>query len=130
MTNEPSDRTIILHLLRGAVPERADEISGLWSQYGHAVEIAPSKKGVTMNANEKRIQFDTKTIDLFWLLGFSSWRAIEVYAPALVVATSNGLPLDQALSVDEDRRRPVAHHSRTDLRRILADGHPPAERRP
>lgn len=39
MTTEPSDRTIVLHLLRGAVPERADEISGLWRQYGHAVEI-------------------------------------------------------------------------------------------
>jgi hypothetical protein len=103
MTNEPSYRTIILHLLRGAVPERADEISGLWSQYGHVVEVAPSRKGVTMNANEKRIQFDTKTIDLFWLLGFGSWRAIEVYTPALVVATSNGLPLDQALSADEER---------------------------
>ena len=102
MTNEPSDRTIILHLLRGAVPERADEISGLWSQYGHAVEVAPSRKGVTMNANGKRIQLDTKTIDLFWLLGFSSWRAIEVYAPALVVATSSGISLDQALSVDEE----------------------------
>ena len=103
MTNEPSDRTIVLHLLRGAVPERADDISGLWRQYGHAVEVAPSSKGVTMNADAKRIQFDTKTIDLFWLLGFSSWRAIEVYAPALVVTTSSGMPLDQALSVDAER---------------------------
>lgn len=48
METEPSDRTIVLHLLRGAVPERADEISGLWSQYGHGVEVAPSTKGVTM----------------------------------------------------------------------------------
>ncbi|HBO3911239.1 phage exclusion protein Lit family protein [Pseudomonas aeruginosa] len=103
MTNELSDRTIILHLLRGAVPERADEISGLWRQYGHAVEVAPSSKGVTMNADAKRIQFDTKAIDFFWLLGFSSWRAIEVYAPALVVATSRGIPFDQALSIDEER---------------------------
>lgn len=103
MTTEPSDRTIVLHLLRGAVPERADDISGLWSQYGHAVEVAPSTKGVTMNADAARIQFDTKTIDFFWLLGFSAWRAIEVYAPALVVATSSGMPLDQALSIDEER---------------------------
>ena len=51
METEPSDRTIVLHLLRGAVPERADEISGLWSQYGHGVEVAPSTKGVTMKAD-------------------------------------------------------------------------------
>lgn len=35
-----------------------------------------------MNANRHRIRFDTKTIDLFWLLGFSAWRSIEVYSPA------------------------------------------------
>jgi hypothetical protein len=103
MTTERSDRTITLHLLRGAVPERADEISGLWSQYGHAVEVAPSAKGVTMNADACRIKFDTKTIDFFWLLGFSAWRAIEVYAPALLLATVTGTPLDQALNVDVER---------------------------
>ena len=53
MATELSDRRIVLHLLRGAVPERADEISRLWSQYGHAVEVAPSAKGVTMNADAK-----------------------------------------------------------------------------
>jgi hypothetical protein len=103
METEPSDRTIVLHLLRGAVPERADEISGLWSQYGHGVEVAPSTKGVTMKADDKRIQFDTKTIDFFWLLGFSAWRAIEVYSPALLVATWTGMPLDQALKIDAER---------------------------
>jgi len=103
MSTEPSDRTIILHLLRGAVPERGDEISGLWNQYGHAVEVAPSAKGVTMNADATRIKFDTKTIDFFWLLGFSGWRAIEVYSPALVLATVTGIPLDQALTIDAAR---------------------------
>ena len=103
METEPSDRTIVLHLLRGAVPERADEIGGLWSQYGHGVEVAPSTKGVTMKADDKRIQFDTKTIDFFWLLGFSAWRAIEVYSPALLVATWTGMPLDQALKIDAER---------------------------
>ncbi len=103
MTTEPSDRTIVLHLLRGAVPERADDISGLWSQYGHAVEVAPSTKGVTMNADGKRIQFNTKTIDFFWLLGFSAWRAIEVYSPAVVLATLRGIPLNEALDADTKR---------------------------
>lgn len=105
MPTEASDRTIILHLLRGAVPERADEISHLWSQYGHAVEVAPSTKGVTMNADAKRIKFDTKTIDFFWLLGFSACHAIEVYSPALMLATVTGVPLDQALNIDAERGR-------------------------
>lgn len=103
MIAEPSERTIILHLLRGAVPERAGDISALWSQYGHAVEVAESTRGVTMNADATRIQFDTKTIDFYWLLGFSAWRAIEAYSPALVLATATGMPLDQALNVDTKR---------------------------
>lgn len=103
MTIEPSDRTIILHPLRGAIPERADEISRLWTQYGHAVDVAPSTKGVTMNADASRIQFDTKTIDLFWLYGFNAWHAIEVYAPALDLATVTGISPDQALKIDEAR---------------------------
>jgi hypothetical protein len=65
MTSGPSDQTIVLHLLRGAVPERADEISGLWTKYAPAVEVALSTTGTTMNANRHRVRFDTKTIDLF-----------------------------------------------------------------
>ena len=103
MRTEPSDRTIILYLLRAAVPERADEISGLWRQYGHLVEVAPSAPGITMNADASRIQFDTKTIDFFWLLGFSAWRSIEVYSPALLFATMTGIPLEQALNIDDER---------------------------
>ncbi|HUW80138.1 MAG TPA: hypothetical protein VMV54_04480, partial [Acidocella sp.] len=70
MTNEPNDQTIVLHLLCGAVPERANEISGMWARYSPAVEVAPSAAGTTMNANRHRVRFDTKTVDLFWLLGF------------------------------------------------------------
>lgn len=101
MTNEPTDQTIVLHLLRGAVPERADEISGLWTKYAPAIDVSPSAVGTKMNANRHRIRFDTKTIDLFWLLGFSAWRSIEVYSPALVITMLWGLPIDQALQIDE-----------------------------
>ncbi|MCH8684458.1 phage exclusion protein Lit family protein [Pedomonas mirosovicensis] len=103
MTAEPTDRTIVLHLLRGAVPERADDLSRLWLEHGHGVEVAPSAPGSTMNATSKRIKFDTKTIHFFWLLGFSAWRAIEVYAPALTLATATGVTLEAALNIDEER---------------------------
>lgn len=89
--------------MRGAVPERANDISSLWSQYGHGVEVTASSKGVTMNADASRIKLDTKSIDVFWLYGFSAWHAIEVYAPTLALATLTGIPLDQALDADEAR---------------------------
>lgn len=101
MTDKPSYRTIVLHLLRGAVPERADEISSLWTKCAPAVEVAASTAGTTMNANRHRVRFDTKMIDLFWLLGFSAWRSIEVYSPALVITMLSDLTIDQALHIDE-----------------------------
>jgi hypothetical protein len=42
MATVPSDRTIVFYLLHSAVHERADEISGLWAQDGHAVQVAAS----------------------------------------------------------------------------------------
>ena len=78
MTAEPSERTIILGLLRSAVPERGDEICRLWADYGHSIEVSPDAKGVTVNADANRIHFDMKTIDLFWLLGFSGCGARRI----------------------------------------------------
>jgi len=103
MATEQSNQTIVLNLLRDAVPERADKITELWQQYSHEVEVVQSTTGVTMNANEKCIQLSTKTIDLFWLLGFSLWRAIEVYSPAMEMATSCGMTLDKVLEIDDKR---------------------------
>ncbi|MGY4299778.1 hypothetical protein ACVWXN_007873 [Bradyrhizobium sp. i1.4.4] len=103
MTTEPSDRTIVLHLLRGAVPERADYLSKLWVQHGHDVEVVPSTKGATMNSTSRRIKFDTKTVDLFWLMGFAVWRAIELYGPAIAIAQRTDMSIDKILSDDEER---------------------------
>lgn len=105
MSTEPSDRTIVLNLLRGAVPERDAELCQLWTRHGHDVEVVASSAGVKMDATAKRIRFDTKTIDFFWLIGFSFWRAIEVYSPALAVATCTNTSLEKALLIDEERGR-------------------------
>lgn len=56
MTSEPNDQTIVLLLLRG-VPERADEISGLWAKYAPAVDVTPSAVGTTMSANWHHVRF-------------------------------------------------------------------------
>jgi hypothetical protein len=105
MTTRPTDGTIVLNLLRGAVPERADEISKLWHAHGHEIDVVSSTVGSTMNATSKRIRFDTKTIDFFWLVGFSAWRAIEVYLPPLTIASLTGASVEAALGVDEERGR-------------------------
>jgi hypothetical protein len=103
MSTTTSDEAIVLNLLRGAVPERADELSKLWTEHKLVVEVAPSIQGSTMNATSKRIKFDTKTVDFFWLFGFSAWHAIEVYAPALTFALLTGKTVETELCIDEER---------------------------
>ena len=99
---EPSERTVILNLLRAAVPERAQEITACWKRFDPKVEIISDRVGTTMNASRHRIQFDMKTLRAFWLIGFSAWRSIECYSPSLVVAEVLGISVDQALTVDEN----------------------------
>jgi Peptidase U49 len=92
----------VRHLLRGAAPERASEMESLWDRYAPAVELAVSSAGITMNATSRRIRFDTKTLDVLWLIGFSGWRSIETYAPGIVLAGITGTSLEDALKNDED----------------------------
>lgn len=40
MATEPSDQTIVLNLLRGAVPEKADELCRLWTEHQHSGRVA------------------------------------------------------------------------------------------
>lgn len=110
MAVERSDQTIVLNLLRGAVPEQADRLCAIWVHHGHEVEVAPSCRGATMNSTSKRIKFDTKTIDFFWLTGFVLWRAIALYSPAIVCATRTDLTIDQVLAADDERSQLELDH--------------------
>lgn len=98
----PENRIVVLNLFRGATPERADEIAEHWDSYNPQVEVTPPTSGVTMNANQHRIQFDAKVLDAFWLIGFSAWRSIETYSPSIVLAMIAQIPLDEALLADEE----------------------------
>lgn len=102
MNTSDHGKIAVLNLLRGAVPERENEISGIWAKYGPYVDIVPDAPDVTMNATDKRIQFSLKTIDLYWLLGFCAWKSIEVYSPAVVLAVASGQTIQQILDDDDN----------------------------
>lgn len=98
ITNKP----IILNLLNGAVPEKASETTELWEELGHEFEVTQSGVGVTLEATRKRILTDTKTIDFFWLVGFVTWKSIEVYSPAVVCSTVSNSTIDDVINVDDE----------------------------
>lgn len=91
---------VLRALICGAAPERASEIAILWDRYRPDIHIVPDGAGVIMNANRHRIQFDFKTLDALWLIGFSGWRALETYAPHVLIATDNQQSIENIIRAD------------------------------
>lgn len=77
---------IIKALMKGATPERDDEIDTLWGNYHPKVVVVDDGPGFILNATKDRIKFSPKTLDVFWLIGFSGWHAIECYSPHVVAS--------------------------------------------
>lgn len=94
--------TAVRNLIYGALPERRAEFAELWSRYSPAIEVVPDDVGTIMNANKRRIQFDLKTLDAFWLIGFSAWHAIETYAPHVVVAMITQTSVESVIRDDDE----------------------------
>ncbi|MEQ7892580.1 phage exclusion protein Lit family protein [Xanthomonas arboricola] len=68
-----------------------------------------------MNANRRRIQFDVKTLDAFWLVGFSAWHAIETYATHVVVAMITQTSVSSVMR-DDDQLGPLEQDYKHRLR--------------
>ncbi len=89
-------------LLQGATPERKQEIEDLWDHYAPKVRVVEDARGVKISAGKGRIQFDHKTLEAIWLLGFNGWRSIETYSPAIILAGITGGALEDILRADDE----------------------------
>lgn len=97
-----SPREIVISLMKGAVPERREEITTIWEQYSPEVVMVQDAKHITLNANKERINFDAKTMEVFWLIGFSGWRAIECYSPHVICSAAFGQKVETLIQGDAD----------------------------
>lgn len=98
-TINPKD---IIELLVGAVPEREREIRQLWGHYNPKLVLVNNAHRITLDANKERIQFDIKTMDVFWLIGFSGWKAIECYSPLVIASAHYGRPIAEVITADTE----------------------------
>lgn len=90
-----------IELMKGAVPERTDDILKHWEHYNPKMVIKNGNK-LTLEATRDEIRVDLKIIDVFWLIGFSGWKAIETYIPSVMTASLfNNRILDE-LKNDEE----------------------------
>lgn len=89
-------------LMIGVTPEREQEVYKLWKTYDPTVRLENDIPGIRLAATSNNLFFNPKTMDVFWLVGFSAWRAIECYSPALILATKTNQSIDQLLLQDND----------------------------
>ncbi len=84
-----------------AVPECHDEIVSLWQRYDPDVVVVENARHITLNANKDRIAFDPKTMEVFWLIGFGGWRAIECYSPHVICSAVSSQTIAALIQDDE-----------------------------
>lgn len=93
----PTDPKEIDILIEAAAPET---IAG-WQDLRERCEITfhpiADRKGVTLRARGRRVEFDNKTMTWLWLLGFAGWRAFRLHGPHLLYRELAGAAVDQRL---------------------------------
>lgn len=101
MTDEDDyPKRVVISLMKAAVPERQAELMEFWQKYNPDVLLVGDARRITLNANKDRIAFDPKTMDVFWLIAFGGWRAIECYSPHVVVAAAYGRTIAEVMALD------------------------------
>lgn len=101
-----SPRTILEALMKGAAPERTDEIAQLIEDNAVVFEIGEDGAQPSLYAKGKSIRINDSMIWLTWLYSFISWRVIETYIPAIGWARATGQLVNDVLD-DDDQLGPI-----------------------
>ncbi len=95
-------KSIVLNLIKGATPERTDELKTLWDKYEISFGVVQDDIGVRMGEKDARVRFTAKTIDVYWLIGFSAWKTLECYSGAIYSGLLLSKTIDECLSSDRE----------------------------
>jgi hypothetical protein len=118
-THDIDPNSALMRLLVAAAPEQKLHLEGILRQYDLEVVVQPDARHAQISANPGRIKFDNKTMQVYWLLGFASWRVIECYTPAIYASLCGLGSLSECLGSDpglpevEDKFRERLHWARS-----------------
>jgi hypothetical protein len=93
----PADPKFIDILIEAAAPEMVAEWKDLRERCGITFHPIADRKGVTLRARGRRVEFDNKTMTWLWLLGFTGWQAFHLHGPHLVYRKLADVVIDQDL---------------------------------
>ena len=113
----------ISSLIVKSAPERETELLDFLRSYPVRFREVDDAAGIVMNATMERVNYARKDLQVVWLVGFSLWKAIHLFAPAVLGPSLFGRPSASVIDLDEnlprferDYRERVAS-----IARIIAD---------
>jgi hypothetical protein len=94
--------TSAFDLIAASAPERRPQLTAFWGEYAVRFEEVDDQSGIVMNANKDRVAYARKDFQIIWLLGFSLWKSIELFGPAVMAPSLTGASSTSALKLDTD----------------------------
>jgi len=101
--NYISDQTSnIVQIIALSAPERETELSCFLRANPVRFLKVEDRTGIVMNATSEHVKYAHKDLQVVWLLGFSLWKAIHLFAPAILGPTHFGRSSGFVIDTDED----------------------------
>lgn len=93
---------LIFKMIRNAAPERVEALDRFRTDYPIRFIEADDRTGIRLNADRHRVEYARKDLQIIWLVGFSLWKSIEVYAPSVMISRSSDGASSLVSDVDID----------------------------
>ena len=97
-----SDQTTdVFGLIARSAPERETQLREFQQSYPVPICKVDDRPGIVMNATSQRVEYASKDLEVLWLAGFSLWKAIRLFAPAIVIPSQLGGTQEAIIELDE-----------------------------
>ena len=101
-----SDQTTDIYgLIARSAPERETQLREFQRSYPARILKVDDRSGIVMNATSQRVKYASKDLEVVWLVGFSLWEAISLFAPAMLVPSQFGGTREAVMELDENLPR-------------------------
>jgi hypothetical protein len=100
---EAVDIDVLRRLIEAAAPERKAEFADLLAEIDPKLFVVEDTVDICLQVTEPDgdIEYSSKTMRLFWLLGFVAWRIFAAYSPAVLWGTMSRQRLGELMRQDE-----------------------------
>ena len=105
MTRTSDETPNIVQIISKSAPERETELYDFLCANPVRFLEVEDRAGIVMNATWEHVKYARKDLQVVWLVGFSLWKAIHLFAPAVLGPTLFGRSSASVVDMDENLPR-------------------------